>query len=118
MLSICSLSLALRDLLQKRLLVRCERLLLLLLLRCALVAHYGTGASPSAARLATRSGVHLPEGTGDGWPEDVSTDECERFDLDHENFEGIAGKVAKSFVGKLARGGGAEGWTVGRATFS
>jgi hypothetical protein len=38
--------------------------------------------------------LNSPEGTGEGWPDELSTDECERFDLDHENFDGIAVLVA------------------------
>lgn len=45
--------------------------------------------------------AHLPEGTGDEWPEELSTEECERFDLaqgSFEGFDGIAVMRAKSFA--------------------
>jgi hypothetical protein len=50
----------------------------------------------SVSRTHTSIGcttANLPDGFGDDWPEEASTDWCERFDF-LENIEGIAGTLA------------------------
>jgi len=88
-------------LLDGRLLLLLERLELLravrggISVRGRLVDCEGFPVSRTIRRGWDRAGGYSPEGgpegIGDGWPEEVSTDECERFDLDHGSFEGIAG---------------------------
>jgi hypothetical protein len=92
-------SLLLLSLLQLLLLLLLKELLLLEVLLCGrLVVHCGRCVvSRTSAFAGPRR--NLPDGTGEGWPEELSADECERFDLDHENFEGIAGRPAKRFAG-------------------
>lgn len=51
-----------------------------------------------AIHWATSRSLDLQDVPGDGCPEEVSTEECERFDLDHgslDGFEGIAVSAAK-----------------------
>jgi hypothetical protein len=71
---------------------------------------FTASAGPSAARTRGReaSTAHSPDGLGDDWPEDVSTDWCARFVDFLENSDGMAGWTAARRSSSDAADGGAE----------